>query len=333
MHRLYLKIYLGVLASLVLFVLLAGLTLKLIKWGERDDSEIESVVAQLVAEVLPPTLSAAELQQKLNGWHQRFKADLTVFTPDGQVQAWAGRRALNPPSDEMIAESRSGDIWVRGQLGPQMLVSLPGGRFLGAIDATGSRGWRSGTKGILFIVGLLTLVGLAVAIAAWPLARRLTRRLERLQLSVEQFGRGDLAARTSVRGKDEVARLATSFNQSADHIQKLVAGQRTLLANASHELRSPLARIRMAAELMAPASDPGTGASAVPDPVSAELLRNVTELDDLVDEILLASRLDVAAYASADRSRWAPVDVGVIVAEEAVRCGLTPQSRNGPTGD
>lgn len=327
MHRLYLKIYLAVLASLVLFVLLVGLTLKLIKWGEpaATNHEIESVVTELAGEVLPVDISEARLQTLLNRWHARFNADLAVYSGDGALLGRAGQQLLDAPTEAMKAESREGDIWVRGgRLGPQMMVALPGDRFLLAIDGTGSRGWRSGTKGILFIVGLLSLVGVAVAIAAWPLSRRLTRRVEKLQASVEQFGQGNLSSRSEVRGCDEVAQLASSFNDSADHIEKLVAGQRTLLANASHELRSPLARIRMAAELMTGAARKQRGHDE-DDPTAVELLRNVAELDDLVDEILLASRLDVAAATRVDRSTWAPLDLGGILAEEAVRAGLTPR--------
>ena len=56
--------------------------------------------------------------------------------------------------------------------------------------------------------------------------------------------------RVEVEGCDEVAQLARSFNHAADRIERLVNAQRTMLAGASHELRSPLARIRMAIELL-----------------------------------------------------------------------------------
>ncbi len=74
------------------------------------------------------------------------------------------------------------------------------------------------------------------------------------------LGQGDLSARVKVEGKDEVARLAETFNAAADRIQNLVTANRALLANASHELRSPLARLRMGVERLPPDSrGPVTG--------------------------------------------------------------------------
>ena len=103
----------------------------------------------------------------------------------------------------------------------------------------------------------LILVGLAVALGAYPIIRRLTLRLEGLQRGVERWGSGDLSARVVVQGSDEVAFLAERFNHAAERIETLMETQKsllvshkTLLANASHELRSPLARIRMGLELM-----------------------------------------------------------------------------------
>jgi signal transduction histidine kinase len=93
-------------------------------------------------------------------------------------------------------------------------------------------------------------------VAAFPLVRHLTKRLERLQMGVEKLGAGDLTARVPVEGKDEVARLAQSFNRAADQIEQLVGAHKTLLANASHELRTPLARIRLALELIPEGIDP-----------------------------------------------------------------------------
>src|SRR5262249_23035346 len=63
-------------------------------------------------------------------------------------------------------------------------------------------------------LAFLLVVAAAVALAAYPLVRRLTRRLERLQMSVEALGSGDLSARVRVHGRDEVAQLAASFNRA-----------------------------------------------------------------------------------------------------------------------
>jgi signal transduction histidine kinase len=145
--------------------------------------------------------------------------------------------------------------------------------------------------------------------------RRLTRRLERLQHSVQAWGEGQLATRVAVEGEDEVARLAASFNESVARIEALVGAQKSLLANASHELRSPLARIRMAAELMAEQAPPAIG---------DELRRNVTELDQLIDEVLLASRLDAA---SASSPRLEEVDLTGILAEECARVDAVLEAR------
>jgi len=86
-------------------------------------------------------------------------------------------------------------------------------------------------------------------------------------------------------GSDEVAELARQFNAAAARIEALLAAHKSLLAHASHELRSPLARIRMALELHGSGGAQGANARQ-------EMERNIAELDQLVDEILLASRLD-----------------------------------------
>src|SRR5690606_10293708 len=117
-----------------------------------------------------------------------------------------------------------------------------------------------------------------------PIIRRLLQRLEQLERSVQRFGEGDLSVRVPEQGHDEVARLSRQFNAAAVRIQALVQSHKSLLANASHELRSPLTRIRMGLELLQ--------GGAAPPAARAEIERNIAELDQLVDEILLASRLD-----------------------------------------
>jgi len=152
----------------------------------------------------------------------------------------------------------------------------------------------------------LALLALAVAVAAWPLVARLTKRLERLRRRVEDLGGGDLSARAPVEGRDEVADLARSFNRAADRIQALVEAQRRQLAFASHELRSPLARLRVSLEMMAGEAS-----------LKQQAARDVAELDGLIDELLEASRLE----AQRGPGRAEAVDLLALVAEEAARGG------------
>ncbi len=161
---------------------------------------------------------------------------------------------------------------------------------------------------------MLALVGLAVAVGAYPVMRRLTLRLEALQRGVERWGAGDLSARVSAEGHDEVAFLAERFNHAAERIETLMDSHKSLLANASHELRSPLARIRMSLELLAPAL--GTGVSSMAILQREEISRSINELDQLIDEILLASRLDAR---QADVEPFEALDLTGLAAEECSR--------------
>ena len=149
------------------------------------------------------------------------------------------------------------------------------------------------------------LLALAIGVAAYPIVRQISRRLERLQQGVESLGAGDLKARVAVEGHDEVARLATSFNRAATQIEQLVNSHKSLLANTSHELRAPLARIRLAVELMRDSVD-GERKQGLED--------DIAELDRLVEEILLASRLDSVAAIAADE-----LDLLALAAEECAR--------------
>jgi signal transduction histidine kinase len=143
--------------------------------------------------------------------------------------------------------------------------------------------------------------------------RRLTRRLESLKQGVEQFGAGQLGHRVDDSGRDEVAALATSFNQAADRIETLLRSHQTLLANASHELRSPLARLKMAFTMLDDA------APAQRERLVREIDVNIAELDALVEEVLLASRLEAGSAVGETHV----VDLLALGAEEAARAETT----------
>jgi len=293
-NRLYIRIYAALLVSVVLAAILFIVAWRFNAASAPPGPFLESFT-EVVAESLPPAdAPAREQRAALRRWHERMRADLALFSADGRAIAAVGRPV--PPPD--LSQQESG--WVDGK--PQVFaLRLPDGRWLMGQRIRPARVPR---YGIWVIVGMIAV---AIGIGAYPVVRRITGRLERLQKSVDALGEGRLSTRVPVEGNDEVAHLAESFNRSAARIEALVSAQKSLLANASHELRSPLARIRMAVQLM----------DAPPDsPMQKELTRNIAELDQLIEEILLASRLDAAtedSFASEE------VDLAALLAEECAR--------------
>ena len=291
-HRLYWRIWFTLLATLVAFTLLAGLAWRVL--GERTFGPNLRAWAEIAATLLPPASAPVEEQRAaLHAWHERLRADLALFGADGAPIA-----ATAPD----LPAPRANDDWLPSRRGPALALRLPDGRML----VTRRHGARPPPP--FGLMSTLLVLAVAVGIGAYPVARRITRRLERLQAGVDRLGQGDLAARVQVEGHDEIAQLAVRFNAAAQRIEQLVQSHRALLANASHELRSPLARVRMAAEML--------GTSARPD-LKRELERDIAELDALIDEILLASRLDAIDV----RGEFERVDFTALVAEECTRSG------------
>ena len=244
----------------------------------------------------------------LAGWLARIEADHERAERPGR------EIVLRNAAGEVIGQAPARPIRVPGQ-GPEFQVPMTDGSTLFIqLPRPGSRMPGGPAAGPLrFPVNfawMLGLMGLAVALGSYPVIRRLTKRLEALELGVRQWGEGDLSRRLPDAGADEVAVLAQGFNAAAQRVQALLLSHKALLANASHELRSPLTRIRMGLELM----DPQTASS-----IKEEIARNIQELDQLVDEILMASRLDAS---EADLGTIEPVDMLGLMAEECNAVGV-----------
>ena len=292
MRRLYLQVYLTIVASLVLVVLTAGLLWHFGTAFPPFGQQFE-VAGEIIAELVPPADASPQAQQEaIDRLAQRVGADLALFSRTNEPLASAGR-PLPPPG-------RSGHTggWLRTAGGPAIAIPLPDGRRL--VARIPSRPAPSA----LMLAAFLGAIALVVALGARPVVRRLTGRLERLQRGVESLGAGDLRARVKVEGRDEVARLAQSFNQAAARIEGLVDAHKMLLANASHELRTPLTRIRLGLEL-----------ADTPSERKAELEKDIAELDQLVDEILLVSRLDATEQLDVRED----IDLTALAAEECAR--------------
>ncbi len=298
MKRLYLQVYLTVVVSLVLVVVMAGAMWRLAFEASPAGQAID-MAGEIVSALLPPPDAPPEqLQQVLTRISTRLGADLAVF--DAQRALVAAAYAKPGAPELQLPEPGSSRHNWQGTRGGGWSMHLPDDRWLAA--RLGRIPSHPGFSWVAFLV----LIALAVALVAHPVVRRLTRRLERLELSVKALGEGDLSARVQVHGHDEVARLAHSFNRAAERIESLVHSHRMLLANASHELRTPLARIRLGLELQKQTPDAKR---------EAELEADIAELDHLIDEILTASRLDATVGLPVSEE----VDLLALAAEECAR--------------
>ncbi len=339
MKSLYLRIYLTVVVALALFATGSAWLFQREVAAERtridaQASERIGTWADLIQRSLPP--ADAERGQQVQGlqeWSQRLRLPLALDDAQGQrigaSESYLRRTADMPGPTHGIAvrldDGRT--LWVLrgpglragGAMRPEGSLRPEGGmRPSAAPRREGSAGplLPPGVRGVGLVV-LLLLLFVAVAAGAYPVVRRLTRRLESLKSGVERFGAGELSQRVDATGRDEVAALGASFNQAAQRIEALVRSHQSLLANASHELRSPLARLKMAVSLF---EDTPEGAAR--EKLKREIGANIGELDALVEEVLLASRLDAQAGAP----QLAPVDLIPIAAEEAAHVGAELQA-------
>jgi signal transduction histidine kinase len=142
---------------------------------------------------------------------------------------------------------------------------------------------------------------------AWLLATTLVRPVRTLESAATRLGHGELDARAPTDGPAEVASLARSFNRTADALASNIVAQRDFLANASHQLRTPLTGIKLRLEAI---RDEGGFAGRQAEKVEAE----VDRLNDLVDDLLQLARaasaestgqeIDLSAAARSAVERW-----------------------------
>lgn len=204
---------------------------------------------------------------------RRLHASISVWNKDGSLLGRAGRPMARPGQ-----LARKGNLLLHKH--DALWIGLDDGRTL-AVAFHHQPGLLGPGRIAVAVLGLVVVLLMGSYLAA----RRITRRLEQLEQGVTRFGEGDLSARVPVKGCDEVAQLALAFNRSFERISGLLRQQRRMLQSASHELRSPLARLRMAFELL-PEAEPAEQARLS---VSAE--RDIADLDELISDLLLAGRL------------------------------------------
>jgi signal transduction histidine kinase len=301
MGRLHLRIFLTLIATVVVFIVCWELIDSRLEALDPDRRWMIELFKRLAPEMVPgPAASEAELQQELDRLRRIFEADLSLYAADGSLLASAGGELPRPEAGVTG--------WFAGpETRPVIALPLDGRRTLVAAPSYEIPSVRPELIAYMIIIPMLL-------VAAYLLARWMTRRIERLRRGVDCLGGGDLDVRVPVKGADEISELARGFNRAADRIQQLVGAQRSMLTLVSHELRSPLARLRMAIELLAEQPDPDLQRQARLD---------IAELDELIEQLLLASRLQTAGAPEQQEK----VDMLALTAEEGARVSADVSGR------
>lgn len=127
----------------------------------------------------------------------------------------------------------------------------------------------------------------------WLIAKNMTHRLDEMSKQMLLLGEGDFSVRVREQGNDEIALLAHGFNQAAHKIEKLINANQLLLAHASHEFRTPITRMRLQTEMLAMLADKLDNKDQAQLSRRTDAInRDLNGLNDLIESILLVSRLD-----------------------------------------
>ena len=323
MKRLYTRIYMHFL----LLLLVVGLsTSAVFSFGQHGAfwREVTARMSRHLSSALAERFADAQARREaVVRLHEDFDIELTVRDLAGNVLAAAGE-PLPALSARELAKLGAGRDLVRQR---PYSVAAPirdahSGVMVGIIDIAPPRRLRSmpGLGRPLTAVALmLLLVGMLTA----PLARRISSPVERLTEATRRLGAGDLTYRIPVPPRpcgpprrrhrnDQMQELVRAWNDMAERIERLVRGQKELLANISHELRSPLARVRLALELLPRDSE------------SEARLREVEgdlgELERLIADVLMTSRLSATGLPT----QPLPLNLDVLLGQVVERAHHDP---------
>ncbi|MDQ2874292.1 MAG: HAMP domain-containing histidine kinase [Actinomycetota bacterium] len=279
-----------------------------------EDAQARARIAAAAAEeVLADHSRGAELSQDLATAH-RGGDSMAVLSPDGRVIRKAGARIAAPPG--LISQAARSGLARTEVSRDRVLVIMPvrsGGRTLGVVILLRpTERLEYGLRAFWLTLVLIATGALALAvILALGLSRWVSRPLAALDTAARKLGDGDLSARApDAACPAEFRRLAGTFNTMAARLETLVHGHRAVIADVSHQLRTPLAALRLRLDLLMPGSDDDAADFA-------GALSEVARLSRLVDGLLAVARAEnatpqaIAVRADqvvAERvAAWAPV--------------------------
>jgi len=270
--------------------------------GAEQPTPFRKNVAQYLSYLIkdlgsPPDMQAAQVLSR------RLSLDIRY---EGQDVRWSTSAAL-PPVSEMRLRSFYDDPHLqvgRYQGKSFMVVQTDQGQF--TFDLVRSYRQQSHkTAKVTALIAALT----ALLAAAYCIMRRILRPIMWLSQGVQEVGRGNFGHRLQVTKSDELGTLAAAFNSMAGRIQAMLHAKAQLLLDVSHELRSPLTRIRVALELL-----PSTDARK-------SISEDTAEMESMLCEILESQRMQ-SEYGALRRQ---PTDLAELIGKAAnLYRGQTP---------
>lgn len=255
--------------------------------------------------------AAASAAASLRGDHPALGAlriDHSELTPalydrTGQLVDGTGPRQANALVRAALRGAES-----TGTLGSDVAVAAPisdGDQVIAAVLLRSdlSAAHHRALLAWLAIAAIGVAAVLVAAGGALLLARRLSTPLERLRHAAQRIGAGDLDARAPLSGVPEFDVLAATVNDSAARIQNMLSRERSLSAEVSHQLRTPLSGLRLELEALSAASVDATTVAAAIGAVD-RLETIITEVIALARDVPVPQTSEVAALVAAARQRW-----------------------------
>jgi signal transduction histidine kinase len=325
MHRLFWKLFLSYWVALVLFAAATMLAASQYLDRLRHQEGARSPHASLLRHVAQARAAAERLGLAgLRAWAWRVdhQEAVPVLVLDG-----AGRDLLGRPVPAPLAErlARRSERRAAGRERHHFLaereVRLPdGGAYILVADFQGVTLARIFGRPRVLAMPLM-VAALVSGLVCLLLARYLTAPVERLRRATEAYAAGDLGLRVGPslgRRHDEIADLARAFDRMAEQLQALMASQRGLLRDLSHELRSPLARVHAALGLARQRAGPAA------EKELDRIEREADRLGELIGQILSLARMGSGAL----EPRVEPVDLGELLETVTADAALEAQARD-----
>ncbi|HET6966359.1 MAG TPA: HAMP domain-containing sensor histidine kinase [Acidimicrobiales bacterium] len=336
MTRRLLLSYLG-LAVLILLILEVPLAVL----GQRFErqlatNQIEKEANGLVALTADSLGESrrAQLQTLVAGYEERTGGEVTVVSVTGEVLAASSRDADRDATQEyktVIARALGGQtaaVFSRDEGRPYAVAAAPvieDGRLAAAVVVAAPASLtQDRIHEIWLALGIFAAGAIVVAaLVGLILARSLAHSLGKLEATVDRFGRGELSSRAGeTEGPEEIRSLARQFNHMAAQLDELIEAQTRFVADASHQLRSPLTALRLRIENLEATAD-----EASVESISA-VGREVQRLSRIVDGLLTLGRagqgapapveVTVAAVIAERCDAWSPLAAEKDVSIEAV---------------